>query len=288
MKHLMLCFSAALLSFIGFDTTAHALGLKIAPLEYRTTLKSGEQKKGFIDISNPENESVLVHTSVQAFRQTDNNGTLEFYDNEQLNEGVKLDLENFELGPREAIRMYFLLDSRLLPSGDVYGGIFFTTEPTTPTVGSGQSVRLGTLLSIINGTPSSRSAEILDLDVPSFLIGDTLRGSYTVKNAGHPEKTTAFYPDVQVRVWPFGEKRVQKSNLVFAGRARENTFSLDAPLIGFYEVSAKYNDSRQAQWVFVAHPTALIILGIGTLAFASVLRLYRLRQGRAKSTDLSR
>ena len=96
-----------------------AASLKVAPLEYRTTLKQGEKKKGFIDVSNPTKETVRVRTSAQAFRQIDDNGSLQFFDNEQVSAGVLLDLDEFELGPLEAVRMYFILDSTRCVRGDL-------------------------------------------------------------------------------------------------------------------------------------------------------------------------
>lgn len=256
------------------DNPTSALGLKIAPLEYRTTLKGGEVVKGFIDISNPENQSVTVRTSVQAFKQIDDKGTLKFYEDEQLKAGVKLDLDDFELGPREAIRMYFLLDSKLLPSGDIFGGIFFTTEASNPKLGSGQSLKIGTILSIVNGTPGSRKAEITGLTVPSFHVGDTISGTFGVKNTGNPETSTGFYPEVTVKVWPFGDERTVKSNLVFAQRSRDSNFSIKVPPLGVYKVSSTFGASEHAKLVVVAHPLALVLLGVIALVSIALSRVY--------------
>ncbi len=65
-----------------------ALSLKLQPLLYNDILKKGEQKKGFIDISNPTGQTLQLRSSVQAFRQVDNTGTLEFYENEQVSAGA--------------------------------------------------------------------------------------------------------------------------------------------------------------------------------------------------------
>lgn len=264
-------------TFFGFTTDAEAISLKAAPLEYRTNLKTGESKKGFIDISNPTNEKVIVYTTVLAFRQTDNEGTLQFIDVEQLKQGIKLDLDSFELGPKEAIRMYFLLDGKLLPSGDVFGGIFFTTQPTKATFGSGQSVKLGTLLSIVNGTPGSRSAEVASMSVPFFSLSNELTGSYIIKNTGDPKNSTGFYPQVSTRVWPFGKEKVQTGKLVFAARSRENSFQVQTPPFGIYRVEASYGASIQSKWVVVAHPLAIIGLFMLLVATALLVKLRRRR-----------
>jgi hypothetical protein len=270
-----------LVATAGTTPSVSALSLKVAPLSYDVTLKKGEKQKGVVDISNPTGETVRVKTSTQAFRQVDDMGTLQFFDHEQVSEGVQLDLDGFELGPREAVRMYFQLDSTKLPTGDVFAAIFFTTEPLQPKVGVGQAVRLGTLLSIVNGTPGARSADVTSLNTGFIQFDDVIRGSYAIKNTGDPVKTTGFYPEVNIGVSPFGEHRAEKGKLVFAGRTRQNTFELKAPWIGFYKVSAQYGASEQSKWIFVVHPWALIVL---LIALASVViarsarRTYRRRK----------
>jgi len=273
-----------LVATTGTTPSVSALSLKVAPLSYDVTLKKGEKLKGVIDISNPTGEKVRVKTSAQAFRQVDDTGSLQFFDHEQVSAGVQLDLDEFELGPREAIRMYFQLDSTKLPSGDVFAAIFFTTEPDKPKTGVGQSVRLGTLLNIVNGTPGARDAEVKSLNTGFIQFDDVIRGSYVIKNTGDPAKTTGFYPEIKLRVLPIGEQRTQTGKLVFAGLTRQNTFELKAPWIGFYRVSAQYEASEQSRWVFVVQPRALVaLLGIILVAivFSHVRRLYTRRKGRS-------
>jgi hypothetical protein len=286
MKWLLFIAGTIATSLLILADSAHATSLKIAPLEYRTALKTGESKKGFIDISNPSNEKVIINTSVQKLIQTDNNGTLKFIGDKQLEDGVKLDLDSFELKPKEAVRMYFLIDGKALPSGDVFGAIFFTTEPSKATNGSGQSVKLGSILSIINGTPGSRSAELLSLTTSSFTFDNAINGSYTVKNTGDPNKSTGFYPQVSIRVWPFGKEKIQTGKLVFAGRSRENTFKTQTPPFGIYRIQAAYGDSNKSKWVVVLHPLAIVGIIIGLLGLMLILKL-RKRRNMARKSNFS-
>lgn len=270
MKRLLLLPLMLLSALYFFDEQSLALSLKVAPLEYKTTLKAGERQKGFVDVSNPTGQTVNVKTSVESFTQIDDKGSLEFSKNDQLSAGVLLDLDEFTLGPREAVRMYFVLDGTKLPTGDLYGAIFFSSTPVgQATVGTGQAVRLGSILSIVNGTPGSRKAEVISLNTPSLVLGSSLSGTYQIKNIGDPNTSTGFYPNVRVSVWPFGETKVKNGPLVFAGRSRENSFDLNTPWLGVYKVSATYGNSSQSNWILVAHPLAIIavtILGI-TLFF---------------------
>lgn len=257
----------------------------MAPLDYRTTLTSGEVKKGFVDISNPDNQTVRVRTSVQAFRQTNNDGVLEFYDSGQLKAGVKLDLDEFDLGPHEAVRMYFLLDGKKLPSGDVFGAIFATTEPQGSENGVGQTVRLGTLLSITNGTPSDRQATITKLSVPWLKLGDTINGSYDIKNTADKNKATGFYPTVRISAAPLGGHIDQQGKLTFAGITRTNNFQLKIFPLGLFRVSASYQGQSVSHWVLVVSPGALVILFVILLVLFAAHRLYK-RRSRRRSLRL--
>ena len=255
-------FSLLILSFFiasFWSNSVHALGLKVAPLDYTVSLQKGEKQKGFIDLSNPTGTTLRVKSSVQAFRQTDDRGSLTFYDNEQVSAGIVPDLDEFELGPREAVRMYFLVDGTKLPKGDVFAAIFFTTVPTKQAAGVTELVRLGTLLSITNGTPGQRQAEVADLDVPFIQFGDKLTGSYRVRNTADPEQSTGFYPSVVISVEPFYQEMVQRGRLVFAGRTRENSFELPSSRLGFYKVSAQFGDSKKEQWVLAVNGTSLAV-----------------------------
>ena len=271
-----------------YAPSVDALGLKVAPLEYPVALKKGEKQKGFIDLSNPAGVSVRVKTSVQAFEQTDDKGTLRFFDDEAVSRGVKTDLDEFELGPREAIRMYFLVDGSELPSGDVFAAIFFTTQPAAKGTGVTELVRLGTILSIVNGTPSGRRAEISRLDIPSFQFGDMVRGSYAVKNTSNPQESTGFYPAIVLAVDPFHEEKVVKSRLVFADRTRTNSFELNTSRIGLHKISVSYGANTKEKWVLILNAPAVMVLCILVAGGAAFWWLKRRRQNPVDNLRINR
>lgn len=267
--------------FVG--TPAHAETLRMQPLEYRTTLAAGDVQKGFVDIANPGRETVIVTTSVRAFRQIDDQGTLEFYDDAEVSAGITPDLDEFELAPNEIIRMYFIVDGSKLPSGDVFAGLFATAKAKDDTSGAQQVARVGTLLNIVNGTPGSRQADIVHLDVPFLQIGEQLVGSYVIKNRAEPTQATGFYPEVTLAVDPFHSQHVTTSKLIFAGRSRTNDFSVQESRLGLYNVSVTYGSSTKSQWVLMATGVwtwigaLLAIVGIVVLAF-SFIRIYQRRK----------
>lgn len=260
-----------LTSTLPADDTA-ARSLKIAPLEYRATLEKAEIKKGFIDISNPDYEKIVVDLKVQGFRQIDDQGSLEFYSDQQMSAGVKLDFAKVTLGPREAIRVYFLLDASKLPTGDIFGAIFASVRPDGDAAAE-QSVRVGALLMLTNGTPSAREAEVTAIDVPFWQMGERITGSYKVKNTADPSESTGFFPEVDVRVQPFTISEKVSSPLVFAGRERSANFELETQRFGLYRVSASFGESSKSQWVFVVNwrlVGALILLAVLAIAWKLV------------------
>ncbi len=282
---LFLFLAVALTCIAGTHTSYATTSLKVAPDSYKARLKSGERQKGFIDVSNPTEETLQVNTAVQAFRQVDDKGSLEFYDDAQVTKGVQLDLTKFELRPHEVLRMYFILDGKKLPSGDVFAAIFFkVSQPSATNSAVQQAVRVGTLFSVVNGTPGPRDAEILHLDVPFFQTGTAVEGSVTVQNTADSDKNTGFYPELATSVWPGKQKRLITSALVFAGRTRTTDFELKNIGLGIHKVTVSYKGSSKTAWSINVDPFTLIIVGaiIGTVGLETALWLRR--RSRLKQT----
>ena len=281
MRALLLMAVVAGMVSIGQVQDVSALGLKVAPLEYKTTLKKDEVQQGFVDVSNPSSVAVNVSTSVQAFKQINNDGGLQFYDEGLVSTGIRPELKQFELGPRESLRLFFSVDGRTLPEGDVYAALFFSTEPSAEQPGVGQSVRVGTILSIINTTPGSRKAEVTGVRMPLIQLDDTAKGTYSIKNTG-PE-TSGFYPEVKVSVWP-GSSKTLDGSLVFGGRERTNDFSAVTGY-GLHRVEVAYGDSTRSQWVLTLAPWMLILGLLVTIVVGVEIMLLRRRKKAAKSAN---
>lgn len=263
---------------LGSADTATALGLKVTPLEYKTSLHKGERKQGVIDVSNPSHQTVKVSVSVQAFRQISDQGGLQFYDDKQIQLGITPGLKDFELGPREAVRIQFLLDSANLPKGDVYAAIFLTTETKQPRTGVGQLVRVGTLLSIVNQSAGNRKAEITDVTLPVLQLSSSVKGKYQIRNTG--ASTSGFYPAVTITSWPNGKPVQRDGSLVFGGRERSNDFSYDAG-VGLHFIEVGYGDSKKGQWVLALPAWLLVVVGLVGIIIWIELLLYRKRRRQA-------
>jgi hypothetical protein len=134
------------------------------------------------------------------------------------------------------------------------------------------SLRVGTIFVLENGTPGPRNAEITRLDVPFWHFGDGVKGMYNVKNTATAGEATGFFPTSIVSIDPLHRQQQVDSKLIFAGRSRETNFEVKSSRIGFYKVSAAYGDSKQEKWVFMltGHWRAVVIIAIILLAISAL------------------
>lgn len=242
----------ALIAGILFTPSAEvsaeaALGLQ--PLQYQETLKKGEVKKAYIDVTNPSGQSVTTSFSVQGFKQVDDKGNLAFYDDQRLREGIRLDYDEVEIPARKTLRLYFIVDGSKLPRGDVFAVIFATTKPEQGAVSP--SVRLGTLLILANETPGARQASIELLHMPLVQIGESLNGEVKVKNTAPANTASGFFPEIKLSTWPFGPVHTIKAPLVYAGNTRTVTINKESNLFGIFKVTASHGESRKDAWIIL-------------------------------------
>ena len=273
---------AVLVTSVFFGGSAHAQSLEIHPTIYQDVrLKPGERKKAYVDVVSSAASPQVITMTVQAFRQTDDSGALAFYDDTQVKEGIKLDLTEFELAPHEAIRIYFMMDGSLLPSGDVFAAIFARTAPKSET--AAQAVQVGSLLAIVNGTPPSHRADVSGLDANFLQIGDRITASIALTNPAAENTMTGFFPDLTVEAQPYTSRQV-KGPLLFAGRTRTVEYRQPGDYFGLINLKVDAGGNVKSQFIFVvtgywrwlapallAAIVALLFLGL-RLNIASKLR----------------
>ena len=267
MRRIILAVFAVATGLLTLSPVTSAISIQIKPTIYKNVeLKKGEKKKSYVDIANPTAMKQTVTLSVKAFRQIDSEGMLQFYDSEQVAKGVQLDLTEFELNPKDVVRVYFLLDGSVLPSGDVFAAIFAETVPRDSAVA--QSVRVGTLLSIVNGTPSSHSAAINNLNAPLFQWGDGIQATFSVKNTAAKDTATGFFPRLRVALQPYSEKDIE-GPLVFAGIERSVSYRDPGNYFGIMRLNVSTDGGSASRWLFamtgfwrwLAPLIALVIVG---------------------------
>lgn len=266
---------------VGNATVAGAASLRIAPLKYDVALKAGETKKGFVDIANTSTVAETVELSVQAFRQTDNNGSLTFYDDAKIKAGVLLDYSEVEIGPKEVLHLAFAVESAKLPAGNVFATIFASTKPD---VGSGtaQSVRVGTLMFIANGSTGEHHAAVEQLRVAAFQFSDNLSAAFALRNTGDPKTTSGFFPEITVRLFPYAQETV-KGPLVFPGVTRQIDYTKQGSYFGLIKYIVKTPDSVAIAYSFaITGYWRVVVPGVLVLLTGGVITLVRIRRRHAR------
>lgn len=235
--------------------------LGVQPLQYSETLKKGERKKAFVDISNPSKQSVTVRLNVQAFKQVDDKGTLSFYDDPKITSGILLDYQDVDIPAKKALRLYFIVDGTKLPTGDVFAAIFAQTKPEQ---GAGApAVRVGTLLILTNDTPGVRQAEITQFSVPWLQIGESVAGRVAIKNTAPAGVSSGFFPSITISSWPFGPSTTLRGPLIYSGITRTVPFSESSSQLGIYKITASFGSSRKDAWtVLITGIWRWILIGI--------------------------
>lgn len=230
--------------------TADAAVMRIQPLKYESDLKNGEKKKGFVDITNPSDQTAKVRLYVQAFDQLNDQGELRFYADERLAEGISLDYALATIGPHQALRLAFVIDGAKLPAGDIFAVIFAETIPEE-SAGPRTAARVGTLLMLTNQTPGPRHAQIARLDLAPVQIGSGVEGLVAVRNPAPQGKVTGYRPTVRVQIAPIGGEVVRPGPLVLAGRTRTIDFYKPTNLFGLYAVTVRANDATVTRYTFL-------------------------------------
>lgn len=249
MRRLVLAIVFIVVSLGVLSQPAGALSVKIAPLKYESSLAKDEKQKGFVDIVNSSGQTSVIKLSVRAFRQTDDQGSLTFYDDNKVKSGVQLDLNEVELTPGEGVRVFFQLDGSLLPEGDVFAAILAQSSLPSEKSGVNASMSVGTLLMVQNGPPVSHNAEISEMSTPWLQIGEKLSVDMTLKNTAPEADLTGFFPSVTVNLKPYRQETV-KGPLVFAGRSRQIEYRTQGSYFGPMLIKASVGSNERSAWVF--------------------------------------
>ncbi len=287
-------FFASMLVFLGVATlsllhtsSVSANSLSISPLQYKSKLAIGESKKGFIDVVNPSATEVEIKLKVQAFRQIDDQGGLEFYDNDAVSKGVKLDLTNVKLLPREGVRVYFILDGTVLPNGDVFAAIFASTVSVNDAIVSIPAAQVGTLLLLENGNPTAHNATIKSFDAHWFQLGEAVNSQITINNTDPPGgKAIGFFPEIKFSLKPYNERTID-GPLLFAGRTRVVDYKQNGDYFGPILVQATVGGQTESRLIFAVTgywqwlaPLILVTLIAITIFLRYFLQKHKINRGR--------
>ncbi len=229
-------------------------GLQLNPLRYDDVMTGTTVKNGFIDVSNPSDTTVTIHTSVRGFKQADLDGNLSFFNDDVLTAGIRPSLDTFDLGPRESLRLVFSVDPSKLPQGGVYAAIFFTTIPPP-----GQSdltyitetANVGTLLLLQNGGSDVKVGRIARFDLPLIQLGSGLSGTVQFQNTNRNTGGVAFSPALSSSVFPWGKSVKFTGPFVMPQSTREFSYQRAGSYFGLLPVTLSPTEGHSGvtHWV---------------------------------------
>lgn len=264
---------------MGYNIPASAASISLQPSIVRGTLDTGEKQKGYVDVINPDSSKIIVSFSVQAFRQKDDSGAVEFYDDTQVSRGLKLDLSEVELGAHEALRLYYQADAAILPMGDVLAAIFATVKPQA-SAPAAQAVRVGTLLVLQNTDTPQRQLAVSELSASPLQFGASLQADFALRNDAPP--VNGFFPQITVSTAPYG-KQVVEGPLVTSGRQRVISYVKPGDYLGPVKVTVSVDGGQKSVWVFAVTGFWQWLFPLLLVIAAIVVAVWRLRGGRNSS-----
>jgi hypothetical protein len=262
--------SCALFGLTPAPASADVPGLQASPLEYKDTLTPGHVSSGFVDVSNPGDNTITIQTSVQGFRQTDNVGHLAFFDDPDITSAIKIDLTSFDLGPREAIRVVFNVDPAKLPAGGIYAVIFFRTIDPSQSAATSfvqESANIGTLLELTNGKVGPHQGAVTKTSFQFWQFGRGLTGSLDYQNTDHSPAPAGFHPSLKVQVLPWGAAPVLTTGLVLPGVTRHFNVARLGSYFGLLPIIITDTDTHKVvtTWIFACtgnYQWVVVVLGI--------------------------
>jgi hypothetical protein len=269
---------------------AEAPGLLVNPLQYEDTLTTSKVKLGFIEVANPSDTTINLQSRVQAFHQEGDEGKLVFADDPDIQAGITVDLKDFSLGPREAIRVAFNVDPAKLPRGGVYAVIFFRTIPPAQNSNSSyvsESANIGTLLILQNGPAGAHTGQIKQYHLPFLQFGSGITGQLTYANTDRSKAPVGFKPALTARAFPWGKPQKQTSGLVLPRSERKFAVNRPGAYLGLIPLTVTDTESgsHRTAWVFavtgwwrVALPVILLIL-----IFAALITKRRRRKSQPQA-----
>lgn len=267
-----------LLSFLLHPSQAGAVGLRATPLKYEEQIELGSSKTGFVDVSNPNDVTITITTSVRGFRQVDLDGNLEFYEDEQLNEGIAINVDRFDLGPREAARVFFQIDSNKLPEGGVYGVLFFETtsqkaSPATSSIETGS--RVGTLLILENGDRGVKEGRIEGLNIDFWQFGSGIEGDVFYRNP-ESELAIGYAPGLSGRLLWADEREIE-TGMVLPGVIRKFPFELKGDYFGLLPLTLAdaTTGAETTGWVLAVTGVWRVVVPLIIMAILASFGLYR-------------
>lgn len=277
----VLFISAVIFGCLIGVVSVNASSIKVAPQKYETKLSPGQVLIGAVDVSNPSDTRQRYTVKVMGFRQINEEGELQFYEDDAIKSGIELDFTTFELGAQKVGRIFFSINSEKLPRSGIYAAVLVNTNPDQPTTATrlATSVGSGTLLILDNSIDSEEKGQIVNLRAKFWQFGSGLAANIDYRNEGGAN-SLAFYPQLSVKAVPWGKDLKQKGPLVFTGNQRRVELAKPGSYFGMLplQVTDTKSGETTTKWVFAVTGYWIVIAPLILVLFILSAGIYYRRK----------
>lgn len=207
-------------------------GLYISPLRTQLTLQPGDSVTRAFTVANLTDAPMTVTTHVEQFSVSDYSYDYQF--TKANNDWVHLVERAVTLQPYESHELAYVVK---LPTDATPGGHYYTLYASTaPTDTTTSTVRATTLLYLTVNGDLSRTAQVVQSSLPSFVISPQITYSLDIRNTGNVHYTA--YIASRVDGLGYQDAPSGTSQLLMPGATRQVQSSINSPLLpGIYKLS---------------------------------------------------
>lgn len=285
-------------------------GLTVAPMERKMILNLGDSRDSSFTIANPSasTDDMYYEVSVEPF-YTDESGATIFEAEKDSGEIVNwitfTTPTEGSISPNESKEISFTINvPENAPAGGQYAAIFVTTdskpkkdsnadsthENETSQTGINEIRRIGHLIYAEVAGTTTRKGEIVEANVPSFLLSGNISGTSLVKNLGNVhgdvKYTLQVFPlfhdeEVYTNEENPEERTVLPNRTIYSSTEWENT-----PSIGIFNVvyTVEFEDeSTQISKMVIICPIWLLFLIIFVIIALIIWIALRIRTHKKSS-----
>ena len=243
---------ATIFTSVGFAASAFAdVGISVSPMIQKIILNPGESYTGSFTVFNQaSNQDELIYeTEVIPFFADENYDAIyEKVDNyNQIVDWITIDDGSGTLSPNNGANIVYTINvPKDAPAGGQYAAIRVLSvnkqKDNDDSMGTNINVRYGiayTIFAEISGV-TKRQGEIIDVDIPSFMLSGNIMGVSTVQNTGNVHSEAKY----TLQVFPlFSDEEIYTNEenpatrTILPNRTLYNEVSWsDTPAMGIFNV----------------------------------------------------
>lgn len=235
---------ASFLACAFFVSNASAVQFTVSPMNQMKVITPGETERGSLVVANPATNTEVadVVLEIRPFSYNDDNDPIfeAKEDYSQIVNWITLGKTEYSLKPNESIEVPFTIDvPQNAPAGGQYASIIVRGKE-----GSGgmfnEFFEIAHLIYAEVAGETIRQGDIIDINIPSFLLSGNITGSATIKNTGNVHSNATH----TLKIFPlFSNEEIYtneenpQTNLIMPGSIRATNVTWDeTPSIGIFHV----------------------------------------------------